>query len=294
MSTASIIYSLNRLIWERESLKRIVSGIVSTMLLVSMLALTFYTQPVKAATSSLYMINPGPGSYPAKWSASNPDTGCIGTSYFNFTGDQYGKTFFVNVTISNVSCMRAWGIGVIYDNTTLDSVIHWRPSDHVFRPVEDMGWSLVLPADITDDVDATHRRIDLWCFYEMGSPSWCFNGTGQLCQIEFRIIKHVNGSDTLAEAAFSLDPSWTQVGLYPTGAETPNLNPAYLSVVFALIGDVDGDGKVDMGDIVALCDAFGSTPEKPNWNPNCDLDHDGSITMGDIVIGLDHFGQHYP
>jgi parallel beta-helix repeat protein len=59
-------------------------------------------------------------------------------------------------------------------------------------------------------------------------------------------------------------------------------------------GDVNGDAKVDMGDIVALCDAFGSKPGKPNWNANCDLDKDGKITMGDIVIGLDHFGQHYP
>jgi parallel beta-helix repeat protein len=59
-------------------------------------------------------------------------------------------------------------------------------------------------------------------------------------------------------------------------------------------GDVNGDAKVDMGDIVALCDAFGSKPGKLSWNANCDLDKDGKITMGDIVIGLDHFGQHYP
>jgi hypothetical protein len=276
-------------------LKRIVSGIALAMLLVSMLTLTFYTQPVKAATSSLYIINPGPDSYPAKWSASNPDTGCIGTSYFNFTGDQYGNTFFINVTISDVSCMKAWGVGVIYDNTTLEYVSGWRPTDHVFRPIEDMGGSLILVSHPFEfEVDATHQMVAWACSYDMPTPSWCFNGTGQLCQIEFRIIKQVNGSDTLAEAAFSLDPSWTGVFFYPTGAETPNPNPAYLRVVFALIGDVDGDGKVDMGDIVALCDTFGSTPVNPNWNPNCDLDHDGSITMGDIVIGLDHFGQHYP
>jgi parallel beta-helix repeat protein len=59
-------------------------------------------------------------------------------------------------------------------------------------------------------------------------------------------------------------------------------------------GDVDGNTKVDMGDIVALCDAFGSKPGKPNWNANCDLDKDGKITMGDIVIALDNFGKHYP
>jgi hypothetical protein len=46
------------------------------------------------------------------------------------------------------------------------------------------------------------------------------------------------------------------------------------------------------GDIVALCDAFGSTPGKPNWNPNCDKDGNDQIDVGDFVIVLGNFGQH--
>jgi hypothetical protein len=59
-------------------------------------------------------------------------------------------------------------------------------------------------------------------------------------------------------------------------------------------GDVDDNGVVNMGDVMTLLYAFGSTPGQPNWNPNCDIEGNGRIDMGDIVIALRNFGQHYP
>jgi hypothetical protein len=59
-------------------------------------------------------------------------------------------------------------------------------------------------------------------------------------------------------------------------------------------GDVDGDFKVKMDDIVALCDAFGSTIGKPKYKPNLDIDCDGKISMDEIVIACTNFGKHYP
>jgi len=46
--------------------------------------------------------------------------------------------------------------------------------------------------------------------------------------------------------------------------------------------------------IVSILYAFGSTPGKPNWNPNCDIDGDGRVDMGDVVIALLNFGQQLP
>jgi hypothetical protein len=59
-------------------------------------------------------------------------------------------------------------------------------------------------------------------------------------------------------------------------------------------GDVHGNWKVDMGDIVALCKAFGSVPGKTNWVANLDIDDNAQIDMGDIIIAVSNFGQHYP
>jgi hypothetical protein len=49
-----------------------------------------------------------------------------------------------------------------------------------------------------------------------------------------------------------------------------------------------------MGDVVSLCKAFGSTPRQPKYDPNCDIDGNGKIDMGDIIIAVKNFGQHYP
>lgn len=64
--------------------------------------------------------------------------------------------------------------------------------------------------------------------------------------------------------------------------------------VSSLVGDVDCDGKVDLGDLVALALAYGSTPTKSNWNPNADMDGDGLVGLADLVTLAMHYGEHYP
>jgi len=57
------------------------------------------------------------------------------------------------------------------------------------------------------------------------------------------------------------------------------------------MGDVNGDGKVNMDDISAVLDAFGSYPGHPRWNPNADLDPNNRIDMSDVVLVLSNFGK---
>jgi hypothetical protein len=61
---------------------------------------------------------------------------------------------------------------------------------------------------------------------------------------------------------------------------------------FAVIGDVNGDGKVDITDIAMVAAAFGSYPGSPKWNPACDLNGDLKIDVADIAIVCAHFGQY--
>jgi PKD repeat protein len=54
--------------------------------------------------------------------------------------------------------------------------------------------------------------------------------------------------------------------------------------ISSLVGDVNGDGKVDMRDIAIVAKAFNSIPGAPNWNPIADLNGDGKVDMRDIAI----------
>ncbi|MEM3459539.1 MAG: PKD domain-containing protein [Candidatus Bathyarchaeia archaeon] len=56
-------------------------------------------------------------------------------------------------------------------------------------------------------------------------------------------------------------------------------------------GDVDGDGKVSMSDVVIVVSAFGSTPSKPNWDPRADIDQNGRVDMTDVMIVVSNFGK---
>jgi hypothetical protein len=75
-----------------------------------------------------------------------------------------------------------------------------------------------------------------------------------------------------------------------------------------ILGDVNGDGKIDLKDIAAVAKAFGAVGPayvwvgrnyvyhgpSPNWNPFLDLNQDGKIDIRDIVIVAKHFGLSCP
>lgn len=66
-----------------------------------------------------------------------------------------------------------------------------------------------------------------------------------------------------------------------------------LARIVHLKGDIDGDGDVDIFDIVVIADAYGSKEGDPEYNPSCDLDGDGDIDIFDIVIACGHYGESW-
>jgi hypothetical protein len=64
-----------------------------------------------------------------------------------------------------------------------------------------------------------------------------------------------------------------------------------VNITVRLIGDVNGDGRIDLRDIALVARAFGSTPTSPNWNPAADINGDGKIDLKDIALVARNFGQ---
>ena len=59
----------------------------------------------------------------------------------------------------------------------------------------------------------------------------------------------------------------------------------------ALLGDTDGNGKVDIFDVVTVAKAFGSVFGDDDWNPETDLNSDGIVDIYDVVIIAKNFGK---
>ncbi|MCI0677016.1 MAG: dockerin type I domain-containing protein, partial [Phycisphaerales bacterium] len=72
----------------------------------------------------------------------------------------------------------------------------------------------------------------------------------------------------------------------------PNGNGnAYFQFVFGVvrIGDVNGDGQVNIDDLLALISAWGECPQPPADCP-ADLNHDGMVNVHDLLTVINHWG----
>lgn len=56
------------------------------------------------------------------------------------------------------------------------------------------------------------------------------------------------------------------------------------------VGDVNGDGVIDLSDLTALLSGFGSGTGDPSYNAAADFDHNGLIDLSDLTTLLSAFG----
>jgi PKD repeat protein len=59
----------------------------------------------------------------------------------------------------------------------------------------------------------------------------------------------------------------------------------------AILGDINGDGVVDILDIAMVARAYCSYPGHPRWNPNADLDNNNFIDILDIAKTARNYGK---
>jgi hypothetical protein len=57
------------------------------------------------------------------------------------------------------------------------------------------------------------------------------------------------------------------------------------------LGDLDGDGKVDLRDVYRVGQAFGSYPGHPRWDPVCDVNRDGKVDLKDVFAVQRNYGK---
>jgi len=119
------------------------------------------------------------------------------------------------------------------------------------------------------------------------------------------VISKQTVSNLTPKATTTLDFTWntsgTNPGNYTIKAHADTLIGEYnstdntlsyrRSVQIKMLGDVDGDKKVDSRDLSDLRKAFGSTSTSINWNLECDFNRDKIIDVLDLTTLGKNFGK---
>jgi hypothetical protein len=66
-----------------------------------------------------------------------------------------------------------------------------------------------------------------------------------------------------------------------------------VQVLLTIQGDINGDRKVALADLVLLANAYNSVPGSPKWDGRCDLNRDNRISLQDLVLLAKNYGKTY-
>jgi hypothetical protein len=101
-------------------------------------------------------------------------------------------------------------------------------------------------------------------------------------------------SDGTYNFSFKLPSSKVPVGNYTVCASTyysDTLVSSNATFTLIVVGDINGDGVVNILDGIKLANAFNSVPGDSNWNAKADLNGDGVVNILDAIVLANNFGQ---
>jgi parallel beta-helix repeat protein len=108
------------------------------------------------------------------------------------------------------------------------------------------------------------------------------------------------GSGSTKSITFSWNTNGTPRGNYtinahawqvPGETDTSDNNFTDGWILVSVVGDVSGDGKVNLVDVFSVALAYGSVPGMTKWNPNLDVNNDGKINLIDYFTTALNYGK---
>ncbi|WP_160498390.1 cohesin domain-containing protein [Paenibacillus dendrobii] len=180
-----------------------------------------------------------------------------------------GQAFTVNYGFANVSQnVYAQEITIEYDPAVMEYVA-------------DSAKALQEGVTIVNDL-STQAPGKLHIILASLGAEHPVTGTGDILELGFKaaaVDKETDGVVRVARAVLSNDKG-----------EEFSMEDASVTVKIksgsALSGDVNGDGKVSVGDLAMIAAKYGMDSSSPNWNDvkHLDLDGSGTIDIADLSI----------
>jgi hypothetical protein len=181
-----------------------------------------------------------------------------------------GKTFTVNVTISNVNDLYVWQVGINFNATLLEAI-----SFEEGPFLKQTGTTLWINGTIDNTAGIIHYHAAALAGNVTGADN---NGT--LGTITFKTRNH---------GVTNLQP----IDIILLNSSLAEIDKATVhgTIEIRILGDANGNQKVDVHDLFDLGKAYGSYPSAPNWNPECDFNADNRVDASDLSDLSENHGK---
>jgi hypothetical protein len=179
-----------------------------------------------------------------------------------------GASFTVNVTISSATNVYQFDFKLGFVNTVLN--------------VAEAKLGDFFPSSIVPTITINNASGFVQVSALLAPPESPKSGSGVLATIKLQVEATGQSSLHLYDVLLKDDSGHT----LPANTADGNFNNA------ALVGDINGDGKVDVKDVALVGSRLGSYPGHNRWDPRCDINGDHKINIIDMAIVARNYGQH--
>lgn len=215
-----------------------------------------------------------------------------------FLGLRVNDTFTVTVDLTNAENLVCWQVVLKYSGAGLKLNELWRPDDSVFAGHVVIAPPVVTAGDAMDGLSSGEICVSL-----LDDDVITKVDNGVLFKANFTVIAPGQWLIEVADISHPLVPELHYLGYISysfwmdSSLSTQNVAPGSNCTVLTvspLVGDVNGDFRVDIRDIAVAAKAFGTVSGDSRWNPAADVNRDGKVDLRDVALIAKNFGQHWP
>jgi len=270
------------------------------------------TTSVDPSGSGSISLNPSGGTYDEGTVVTITANPNAGYEFDHWSGDASGTNPTINITMNENKSIIAYFVPVQY------TFVNITPCYKVVNKSETKTFSIEITVDPADGVAVAGVQCDLLfnaSLLEVVSVEKGDLFNGHQTYFMPGNIDNINGKITgIADAA--LDGQATDKGSFAiiTFKVKGNQGISYLNLTNVIVGDVNaqnvpikinngtveiktcpydlnGDGSVNILDMIIVAMHWLETPDDPNWNPKADINHDNVINVLDLILVGQHFGS---
>ena len=213
-----------------------------------------------------------------------------------------GENFTVNIHLRNATATNVpSGVAAVEVHFDFGNILNYCEPIGFTTMLGQSGGALVGPllyayngfydANGNQVEPANHAQATQYIVAAASTASWN-NDDGLVAQITFQItgqpLKVLNQSDFYSQ----LPITYAELIDYNRQEVAYNIVQGTLKIddPARIPGDINGDGKVNLQDLVLLAYSYGSRPGEARWNPNADIKGDGIVDLADLTILAKYYG----